>query len=69
MSIGLEFIRKIDKWSKNNKLSILFKEEEEQIDEIFTSIEPLNHNYRCFEDENSNWDYWDFWKKKYSILR
>jgi hypothetical protein len=69
MSIGLKFIIEIDKWRKNNKSSIIFKEENEQIDEIFTSKEPLNHNYLYFENEKSDWDYWAYWKKKYSILR
>jgi len=70
MPIGLEFIREIDKWKKNSFQSVrFFKEEDDQVDEIFTSREPLNHNYRYFEDENSDWDYWAYWKKQYSILR
>ena len=69
MPVGLDFILKINKWSKNIQSVHFYKEEVEQIDEIFTSKEPLNHNYRYFEDEKSDWDYWDYWKKQYSILR
>ena len=70
MSIGLDFVKGIDKqWRKRLKSLDFFKDEGEPIDKIFTSKEPVNHKYLNFEDENSEWDYWDYWKKKYSIMR
>jgi len=44
-------------------------EDEKSIDKIFTSKEPKDHKYLNFEDEKSEWDYWAFWQKKYSIMR
>ena len=53
MPIGIDFIKEINKWSKNIQSVHFFREEYEQIDKIFTSKEPKDHKYLNFEDENS----------------
>jgi hypothetical protein len=68
MSIGLDFVKKIDKnWDKH-LISI-----DNMTDEGF--FEKLNHRkdeeYKKSDDINveKNLDYWKFWKKRYSIIR
>ena len=70
MSIGLDFVKEIDKqWRKRLQSLDFLKEEGEKIDKIFIAKEPTDNKYLNYEDENSEWDYWDYWKKKYSIMR
>jgi len=68
LSIGLEFVKKIDSnWDKR-LISI------DQMDDkgyFEKSIYKYNENYEKSDTSNieKKIDYWEFWKKRYSIIR
>lgn len=68
MSIGLDFVKKIDtNWDKR-LISI------DQMDDkgyFEKSIYKYNENYEKSDtsDIEKKIDYWEFWKKRYSIIR
>ena len=68
LSIGLEFVKKIDSnWDKR-LISI------DQMDDkgyFEKSIYKYNENYEKSDASNieKKIDYWEFWKKRYSIIR
>ena len=68
LSIGLDFVKKIDtNWDKR-LISI------DQMDDkgyFEKSIYKYNENYEKSDtsDIEKKIDYWEFWKKRYSIIR
>lgn len=68
LSIGLDFVKKIDSnWDKR-LISI------DQMDDkgyFEKSIYKYNENYEKSDASNieKKIDYWEFWKKRYSIIR
>ena len=68
LSIGLDFVKKIDSnWDKR-LISI------DQMDDkgyFEKSIYKYNENYEKSDTSNieKKIDYWEFWKKRYSIIR
>jgi len=68
LSIGLDFVKKIDSnWDKR-LISI------DQMDDkgyFEKSIYKYNENYEKSDtsDIEKKIDYWEFWKKRYSIIR
>jgi hypothetical protein len=68
MSVGLDFVKKIDKnWDKR-LISIDYMKDEGFFEK---SIYKKNEEYTKSDDTNikDNLDYWKFWKKRYSIIR
>ena len=70
LSIGLDFVKNVDKNWKNRLKSI--DKMQNNYEDI--STKPFFNNLRDnFElkniTEESQIDYWQYWKKKYSIIR
>ncbi|MCJ2513715.1 MAG: hypothetical protein LN408_04645 [Candidatus Thermoplasmatota archaeon] len=71
MSIGLDFVKEIDKhWEKHVQSLDRVKENETKIEKI-----DLTNKFKDYkkpenkDDENLDWNYWAYWKKRYSIMR
>ena len=70
MSIGLDFVKNIDRNWKN-RLKSIDRMQNHYEDKFF---EPILINYRDDVELKNNEeipqiDYWKYWKKKYSIIR
>jgi hypothetical protein len=68
LSIGLDFVKNIDNNWKKRLVSIDFMKEE-------NNFEKINIKYNNDENksniiyEKPEYDYWQYWKKRYSIIR
>ena len=70
MSIGLDFVKNIDKNWKKHVRSLDRVKEETIIEEIDYFKKFKNNNIsKNIENEDLNVDYWSYWKKRYSIMR
>ncbi len=68
MSIGLDYVKNIDKnWKKH--VQSLDRVKEETIIEEIDHFKKFKNNNISKNIENENLDYWIFWKKRYSIMR
>ena len=70
MSIGLDFVKNIDKnWKKH--VQSLDRVKEETIIEKIDYFKKLKNNNisKNIENEDLNLDYWSYWKKRYSIMK
>ena len=70
MSIGLDFVKNIDKnWKKH--VRSLDRVKEETIIEKNDSFTDFKENImlKKFENEELDFDFWSYWKKRYSIMK
>lgn len=68
LSIGLDFVKKIDtNWDKR----LISIDQMDDKDYFEKSIYKYNENYEKSDtsDIEKKIDYWEFWKKRYSIIR
>ena len=71
VTIGLNFVKKVDKNWKKHVQSLDRINEDENNSEIFNIFKEFKNknNSIDIDDDKSDWDYWDFWKKRYSLIR
>lgn len=70
MSVGLDFVKNIDKnWKKH--IQSLDRVKEEIIIEKNDSFTDFKENImlKKFENEDLDFDFWSYWKKRYSIMK
>ena len=71
MSIGLDFVKDIDKhWKRHVQSLDRVKEEEIENEKIYLFKKFKDYRLPKNKDnEDSDWDYWSYWKNKYSIMK
>ena len=68
LTIGLDFVKEVDKnWKKHIK-SLDRDMTDEDIKGIF-DYNIKNHDYKTRIQNEKTDSYWDYWKKKYGVLR
>jgi hypothetical protein len=68
LAIGLDFVKDVDKnWKKHVQSLDRDKTDEENI-EIFSDYKVKNYNKTRIQNKENEY-YWDYWKKRYWLLR
>jgi hypothetical protein len=70
LTIGLNFVKKVDKNWKKHVQSLDRMIEERNNSEIYIFRQYNNKiKENNINNDKSDWDYWDFWKKRYLLIR
>lgn len=70
MSIGLDFVKNVDKnWKKHvQSLDSSNDEIKTENTDIFLDYKE-NITQKNYENKNQDFDFWSYWKKRYSIMK